>query len=40
MLIHKKLPQGYVYPQITQAPINNYADFLNFSVVVTLLTTT
>ena len=30
MLIHKKLPQGYVYPQITQAPINNYADFLNF----------
>jgi pyrimidine deaminase RibD-like protein len=30
MLIHKKLPQGHIYPQITQAPINNYADFLNF----------
>ncbi len=30
MLILKKLPQGYIYPQITQAPINNYADFLNF----------
>src|SRR5437763_1365239 len=29
MLIHKKLPQGQIYPQITQAPINNYADFLN-----------
>ena len=30
MLILKKLPQGHPYPQITQAPINNYADFLNF----------
>src|SRR5271165_3994193 len=30
MLIHKKLLQGYVYPQITQAPTNDYADFLNF----------
>ena len=30
MLIRKKLPQGHIYPQITQAPINNYADFLNF----------
>jgi len=31
MLIHEKLPPGHLYPQITQAPINNYADFLNFS---------
>ena len=30
MLILKKLPQGSIYPQITQAPITNYADFLNF----------
>lgn len=30
MLIHQQLPQGTIYPQITQAPINNYADFLNF----------
>lgn len=30
MLILKKLPQGGIYPQITQAPVNNYADFLNF----------
>jgi pyrimidine deaminase RibD-like protein len=30
MLILTKLPQGAIYPQITQAPINNYADFLNF----------
>ena len=30
MLILKKLTQGYIYPQITQAPISNYADFLNF----------
>ena len=30
VLISNKLPQGYIYPQITQAPINNYADFLNF----------
>jgi hypothetical protein len=28
MLIHEKLP--HIYPQITQAPINNYADFLTF----------
>jgi pyrimidine deaminase RibD-like protein len=30
MLIHEKLPPGRIYPQITQAPINNYVDFLNF----------
>jgi len=30
MLILKKLPQGVIYPQITQAPLSNYADFLNF----------
>src|SRR5258708_4981035 len=30
MLILKKLPQGAIYPQITQAPITTYADFLNF----------
>jgi pyrimidine deaminase RibD-like protein len=30
MLIGEKLPHGYIYPQITQAPINNYTDFLNF----------
>lgn len=30
MLILKKLPQGHIYPQITQAPISTYADFLNF----------
>ena len=30
MLIHQELPQGSIYPQITQAPINNYADFVNF----------
>jgi pyrimidine deaminase RibD-like protein len=30
MLITKKLPQGSIYPQITQAPINSYPDFLNF----------
>jgi hypothetical protein len=29
MLIKEKLPQGHIYPQITQAPIN-YFDFLNF----------
>jgi hypothetical protein len=29
MLITEKLPQGHIYPQITQAPIN-YFDFLNF----------
>ena len=32
MLIHEKLPQGAIYPQLTQAPISTYADFLNFSV--------
>ena len=30
MLILKKRPQGSIYPQITQAPITNYPDFLNF----------
>ncbi len=30
MLILKKRPQGSIYPQITQAPIGSYADFLNF----------
>lgn len=30
MLIVTKLPQGHIYPQITQAPIDNYANFLNF----------
>lgn len=30
MLILKKLPQGSIYPQITQAPITNYSNFLNF----------
>jgi pyrimidine deaminase RibD-like protein len=30
MLITKKLRQGHIYPQITQAPIKTYADFLNF----------
>src|ERR1700688_3504461 len=30
MLILKKLPQGTIYPQITQAPVSNYAEFLNF----------
>ena len=30
MLIRQKLPQGHIYPQITEAPINDYADFLNF----------
>ena len=29
MLIKEKLPQGHIYLQITQAPIN-YFDFLNF----------
>jgi len=29
MLITEKMPQGHIYPQITQAPIN-YFDFLNF----------
>jgi serine/threonine protein kinase len=29
MLIKEKLPQGHIYPQITQAPIN-YFDFLRF----------
>src|SRR5580698_3794165 len=30
MLLLKKLSQGHIYPQITQAPISNYADFLNY----------
>jgi pyrimidine deaminase RibD-like protein len=30
MLILKKLPQGVIYPQLTDAPISTYADFLNF----------
>jgi pyrimidine deaminase RibD-like protein len=30
MLIYEKLPQGHIYPQLTQAPISSYADFLNF----------
>ena len=30
MLIQKKLPQGHIYPQLSQAPIASYADFLNF----------
>jgi pyrimidine deaminase RibD-like protein len=29
MLIHEKLPHGYIYPQITQVPITSYVDFLN-----------
>jgi len=29
MLIKEKQPQGHIYPQITQAPIN-YFNFLNF----------
>jgi hypothetical protein len=28
MLIHEKLPQGHIYPQITQTP-TTYADFLD-----------
>lgn len=30
MLITMKLQRGFIYPQITQAPISTYADFLNF----------
>lgn len=30
MLIKTKLPPGHIYPQLTQAPLTNYADFLNF----------
>ena len=30
MLIHTPLPPGHIYPQITDAPISTYADFLNF----------
>jgi pyrimidine deaminase RibD-like protein len=30
VLILKKLPQGAIYPQLTDAPIATYADFLNF----------
>lgn len=29
MLIKQKMPQGSIYPQLTQAPITSYADFLN-----------
>lgn len=30
MLIFKPLPQGAIYPQLTQAPVTSYTDFLNF----------
>lgn len=30
MLIREKLPPGHIYPQLSQAPITTYADFLNF----------
>jgi pyrimidine deaminase RibD-like protein len=30
MLTLEKLPQGVIYPQLTDAPITTYADFLNF----------
>ena len=30
MLITKKLRQGMIYPQLKEAPIKTYADFLNF----------
>lgn len=30
MLITQKLPQGHIYPQITQAPVTSYPDFLNY----------
>jgi len=30
MLILQKLPQGINYPQLMEAPISSYADFLNF----------
>jgi len=30
MLISKPLPQGAIYPQLTQAPVTSYTDFLNF----------
>jgi pyrimidine deaminase RibD-like protein len=30
MLITKRLPKRSIYPQITQAPISTYTDFLNF----------
>jgi pyrimidine deaminase RibD-like protein len=30
MLIRTPLPPGHIYPQITDAPISTYADFLNF----------
>src|SRR6266404_6893387 len=30
MLILQKLPQGVNYPQLMEAPISTYADFLNF----------
>ncbi|MGH9498833.1 MAG: deaminase [Terriglobales bacterium] len=30
MILKEKLPQGSIYPQITQVPISTYTDFLNF----------
>jgi pyrimidine deaminase RibD-like protein len=30
LLIREKLPPGHIYPQLSQAPITTYADFLNF----------
>jgi pyrimidine deaminase RibD-like protein len=30
MLISKPLAQGTIYPQLTQAPVTSYANFLNF----------
>jgi pyrimidine deaminase RibD-like protein len=30
MLIHKKLSQGHIYLQLSQAPIRTYDEFLNF----------
>src|ERR1700686_2185778 len=29
MLIRTPLPQGHIYPQLTQAPVTSYTDFLN-----------
>jgi pyrimidine deaminase RibD-like protein len=30
LLIKTKLPPGHSYPQLSKAPVTNYADFLNF----------
>jgi pyrimidine deaminase RibD-like protein len=30
LLIREKLSPGHIYPQLSQAPISTYADFLNF----------